>query len=79
MASLKIETLRSLYSGKSDAEAAKAYAQENGYIAIVFYKNSPSVSNFTNIGACLSEEQIRGYFDSPYCYETKIIYPMEDT
>jgi hypothetical protein len=65
MSSLNIQSIRSDYPGKSDAEAARAYAQKWGFIAIVRYKNSTSSSDFTNIGTCKTEDEIRGYLSSP--------------
>jgi hypothetical protein len=66
--------MREQYPGKSDAEAAKAYAMKNGYIVIFRYKNSSSAPDFTNIGTCTMEEEIHGYMSSPYCHNAEIIY-----
>jgi ribosomal protein L40E len=66
--------MREKYPGKSDTEAARAYAQEQGHIAIVRYKNSTSASDFTNIGTCQSEEEIQGYLRSACCLDVEIIY-----
>lgn len=74
MGSLNIQTMRIEYPGRSDAEAAKAFAQKHGYIAIVRYKNSSSASDFTDIGVCQMEDQIRGYLNSPYCHNAEVIY-----
>ncbi len=74
MGSLNIQRMRSEYPGKTDAEAGKAFAQKYGYIAIVRYKNSSSASDFTNIGTCRWEDEIRGYLNSPYCHDTEILY-----
>ena len=74
MGSLNIHTMRNEYPGKSDADAAKAFAQKYGYIAIVRYKNSSSASDFTNIGTCKMEDEIRGYLTSPYCHDAEILY-----
>lgn len=74
MGSLNIQTMRDKYPGKSDAEAAKAFAQKHGYIAIIRYKNSSSASDFTNIGTCQMEDEMRGYLSSPYCHDAEIIY-----
>jgi ribosomal protein S17E len=74
MGSLNIESIRNDYPSKSDADAAKALAEKYGYIAIVRYKNSKSVSDFTNIGTCKTEAEIRGYLTSPYCNDAELIY-----
>ena len=66
--------MHSKYPGKTDDEAAKDFAQKNGYIAIVRYKNSESASDFTNIGTCQMEQEIQGYLTSPYCHEAEVIY-----
>lgn len=74
MGSRDIESLRGDYPGKSDTEAAKAFAEEYGYIAIVRYKSSTTASDFTNIGTCTTEAEIRGYLSSPYCHGAELIY-----
>lgn len=74
MGSLNIHIMREEYQGKSDTEAAKAFAQKHGYIAIVHYKNSKDASDFTDIGTCQSEEQIQGYLRSSYCHDVELIY-----
>jgi hypothetical protein len=74
MGSLSIQTMREQYPGKSDTEAAKAFAMKNGYIVIFRYKNSTSALDFTNIGTCKMEEEIRGYQSSSYCLNAEIIY-----
>jgi hypothetical protein len=74
MGSQDIDAIRSNYPGKSDPEIAKALAEKYGHIAIVRYKNSASSSDFTNIGTCRSEAEIRGYLTSPYCHAAEIIY-----
>ena len=65
--------MRNDYPGKSDEEAAKAFAQKYGYIAIVRYK-SHGAADFTNIGTCKMEAEIQGYLHSPYCGSPEIIY-----
>lgn len=74
MSSLNIQLIRNDYPGKSDAEAAEAYAQKWGFIAIIRYKNSTSSSDFTNIGTCRMEDEIRGYLSSPNCHSAEVIY-----
>lgn len=74
MGSLNIQFMRDEYPGKSDPEAAKAFAQKNGYIAIVRYKHSRTSTAFTDIGTCQTEEHIRGYLNSPYCHDAEVIY-----
>jgi len=72
MSSISID--RETHSGKSDAEIAEAIAAEYGYIAIVRYKNSANVNEFTNFGTCRTEEEIRGYLSSPYCHDAEVVY-----
>jgi len=74
MGSFNIEQMRKEYPGKSDAEAAKAFAEHEGAIAIVRYKNDASESDFTDIATCRTAEDIKRYFASPYCHQTEIIY-----
>lgn len=74
MSSLDIQTIREEYPGKGDVEAAKDFAQKHGYIAIVRYKNSTSASDFTDIGTCRMEDEIREYLSSPYCHDAEVIY-----
>ncbi len=66
--------MRDAHPGKSDAEAARAFAAKGGYIAIVRYRSSGSGSDFTNIGTCRSEAEIKGYLTSPYCHAAEILY-----
>jgi hypothetical protein len=74
MGSLNIQTMRNECPGQPDAEAAKAFARKNGYIAVVRYKNNSNAADFTNIGVCKMEAEIRGYLTSPYCHEAEVIY-----
>jgi len=74
MGSRAIDELRSERAGASDRDAARALAEKYGYMAIVRYKNSSSASDFTNIGTCTTESEIRGYLTSPYCHAAEIIY-----
>lgn len=78
MSSLNIQIMRNEYPGKSDAEAAKAYAQQHGCIAIVRYK-SRGAPDFTDIGICTMESEIRGYLTSPYCSDAEVIYDGRST
>jgi hypothetical protein len=78
MSSLNIQTMRDEYPGKSDTEAARAYAQKHGFIAIVRYK-SRGASDFTDIGICTMESEIRGYLTSPYCSNAEVIYDGRST
>lgn len=73
MGSLSIESMRNDYPEKSDAEAAREFAQKYGYIAIVRYK-SRGAADYTNIGTCNMEAEIQGYLNSPYCTDPEIIY-----
>jgi uncharacterized protein (TIGR02145 family) len=73
MGSLSIESMREDSPGKSDHEAAEAFARKHDYIVIVRYKVR-GASDFTNIGACTSESEIEGYMTSPYCSDVEIIY-----
>jgi hypothetical protein len=74
MGSFDIDAIRSDFPGKSDAEAAKSLAEKYGYIAVVRYKNSSNTSDFTNIGTCKTQAEIRGYLTSPYCHDAEIVY-----
>jgi len=78
MPSIEIETLRSQHPGISDAEAAEAYAKENGYIAIVAYKKGSNPKGFTNIGCCRTADHLNDYMTSPYCDDAEIIYAEGD-
>lgn len=78
MGSLNIQTMRESCPGKSDEEAAKAFAQKHGYIAIVRYK-SRGASDLTNIGTCTMEAEIRGYLTSPYCSGAEVIFDGRTT
>jgi hypothetical protein len=73
MGSLNIESMREAYPGKPDTEAAQALAKKYDYIAIVRYK-SHGAPDFTNIGTCNTEAEIRGYLTSPYCGDAEVIY-----
>lgn len=74
MSSLGIESIREDYPGKSDAEAAQAFAEKHGYIAIIRYKSSSEASDFSNIGTCDTEAEIRGYLTSSSCHNAEVIY-----
>ena len=74
MASIEIESARKDYPGGSDQEIAKALAAKHDYMAVVRYKNSPGISEFTNFGLCKTEAEIRGYMSSPYCHAAEVIY-----
>lgn len=74
MGSLDIQIMRNDYPGKSDYEAAEAFAQKHGYIAIIRYKSSSSSIDFTNIGTCQTENDIYGYLNSQYCCNAEVIY-----
>jgi len=79
MGSQEIGYIRENYPGSSDADAAKAFAEKYGYIAMVRYKSFPSASDFTNIGCCNTESDIRGYLTSPYCNDAEVIYDNRST
>ena len=74
MGSFDIDSIRKDYPGKSDSEVARAFAEKYGNIVIVRYKNSPDASDYTNIGTCNTEAEIRGYLTSQYCHAAEIIY-----
>jgi len=78
MPSLLIEILRENYPGKSDVESARAYAQEYGYLAIVRYKFN-SASDFTHVGVCRTESEIRDYMTSPICCDAEVLYDGRPT
>lgn len=76
MASRDIKSFRDDYPEKSDRDAAATLSRQYGYMAVVRYKNSKTASDFTNIGTCTSESEIRGYLSSPYCYGAEILYDV---
>jgi hypothetical protein len=78
MPSLLIKIMRENYPGESDAESARAYAQEHGYIAIVRYKSN-GAPDFTHVGVCRTESEIRNYLTSPYCCDAEVIYDGRPT
>ncbi len=73
MGSISIETLRRQYSGKSDTEIAAQVAEENGYIVVLRYK-SRSAPDYTDFATCMVAEEVKGYFNSPYCHDVEILY-----
>jgi hypothetical protein len=77
MGSISIEEILKSYPGKSEAEAAAAYAREYGYVVIVKYRKSPA-AEFDNFGCCSKYDQLKGYFDSPYCYDTEVVYDSKN-
>ena len=78
MPSLIIKIMRENYPGKSDAELARAYAQEYGYLAIVRYKSN-GASDFTHVGVCRTKSEIRNYLTSPNCCDAEVIYDRRPT
>ena len=58
--------------GRSDSESARLYALEYGYLAIVRYK-SISAPDFTHVGVCREETEIRNYLTSPNCCDAEVI------
>ena len=74
MGSLGLYNLRQEYPGKSDEEIARLLADKYGYVAVVRYKNSPDSVDFTNLGCCGTQDKLDGYFSSPYCHHTEIVY-----
>ena len=78
MSSCLIEIIRENYPSKSDAESARAYAQEHGYLAIVRYKSNGAL-DFTHIGICRMESEISSYLTSPYCSDAEVIYDGRPT
>ena len=74
MGSLGLYNLRKEYQRKSDEEIARLLADKYGYVAVVRYKNSPDSSDFTNLGCCGTQDKLDGYFSSPYCHNTEIVY-----
>jgi uncharacterized Zn-finger protein len=73
MASINIKYVRSKFPGKTDAEAAAAFAAENGYHVIVRYK-SDAGGDYNNFGCCSTDEEVAGYFNSPYTHDVEIVY-----
>jgi len=65
--------MREKYPGRSDSESARAYAQEYGYLAIVRYK-STGAPDFTHVGICRTELEIRNYLTSHNCCDPEVIY-----
>lgn len=76
MGSLQLGHLRIKYPDESDAKIAEIIAKDGGYIVIVRYKNTLSASDFTDFGTCVTEEEVQGYFSSPYCHDTEIVYDI---
>ncbi len=74
MASIHIAIMREKYPGKTDIEAAKDFAREFGYIAVIRYKSTPSAPDYTNVGVCKLDQEISGYLTSPYCHAAEIIF-----
>lgn len=74
MGSLSLYSQRQEHPGKSDAEIAQLLADKYGYVAVVRYKNSPGSNDYTNLGCCDSQAKLEGYFSSPYCHDTEIVY-----
>jgi len=79
MGSCDLEPIRKDYPGKTDQEIASTLAQKYGYIAVVRYKNSRGMTDFSNIGTCSTEADIRGYLTSPYCHDAELIYDARST
>jgi len=73
MASYPISEERTRFPGKTDLEIALALSHEYGYLVIVRYKSTPP-SDFDHFGCCSNDYQVKGYFDSPYCHDTEILY-----
>jgi hypothetical protein len=74
MGSYSIQEIRQAFPGIKDAEAVKAFAKKNNYVAMVQYKISKTSPQFTHIGACSSKKEISGYFSSPSCYSPEVVY-----
>lgn len=74
MGSQDISVIRKDYPGKSDQEIASTLAEKYSYIAVVRYKNSRSLTDFSNIGTCSTEADILGYLTSPYCHDAELLY-----
>jgi hypothetical protein len=72
MGSLNIDFLRKRFLGKTDKEVAAALAAEDGYYVIVQYKSSAG-GDYNNFGCCMTDEEVAGYFNSPYCHAVEIV------
>jgi len=73
MASYPIAPERLTFPGKTDEQIASALAHEYGYVAVVRYKSSAS-SDYDHFGCCKHDYEVEGYFNSPYCQDTEVIY-----
>jgi hypothetical protein len=73
VSSITIETLPSEYPGRSDAEAAQAYAQGHAFLAMVGYRNSGS-TELSNVGCCRTGLQLLDYLSSPFCLDAEVIW-----
>ncbi|MGD9401988.1 MAG: hypothetical protein PVF95_06945 [bacterium] len=76
MGSLGIDSLRSEYPKMTDEQAATAYARENGFIVVMKYKNSKDASDYTDIAACINEDEVAAYMASQYCHDPVVIYDV---
>jgi hypothetical protein len=74
MGSIKIESQRRQHPDKSDVEIAEKLARENGYVAVIRYKNSPTAPEHTDFGTCRTDDELKSYFKSTYCHDVEIVY-----
>lgn len=75
MGSISREFLRRKYPGKSDAEIAAQLAEEGGYVAVLRYKSSGAL-DYTDFATCILDEEVDGYFNSPYCSDVEILFDI---
>jgi len=71
--SIPIDILGKKYPGLTDLEIAKRYAEEEGLHLILRYKQRGH-SKYQDFGLCWSQEQVAGYFSSPYCCDIEVLY-----
>jgi hypothetical protein len=74
MASYSISDERKAFPGKTDLEIAVSLAHDYGYLVVVRYKSSKSSPDYDQFGCCKHDYEVKGYFGSPYCHDTQIIY-----
>ncbi len=78
MGSLSLDGLRESHPGCSDEEIARTLAESNGYVAVVRYSSSPGAAP-NNLATCSGDDQVEGYFASPYCHDVEILYDARAT
>ena len=73
MTSYPISQERIRFPGKTDAEIATSLAHKHGYLVVMRFKSSPS-SDYDHFACCYHDYEVDGYFTSPYCHDTEILY-----